>query len=228
MKPKASLMEMLKAGVHFGHQTFRWHPSMKPFIFASKNDIHIIDLERTQEQLEKALEFVAGVVKNNGQILFVGTKKQAKEIMKKSAQKVDMPFVVERWLGGIFTNFTTVRKQVDKLEKMIKEKEDDLKKRYTKKELLVRKRKIEKLTKFFEGLLIMKRLPEAIFVIDVKQEKNAIAEAKKRKIPVIALVDTNSDMRKIDYPIPSNDDAVKVIQLMCDEVVSVISETKKK
>jgi len=227
MKPKSSLLEMLKAGVHFGHQTFRWHPSMKPFIFTSKNNVHIIDLEKTQEQLEKVLEFVYKVSAKRGQVLFVGTKRQAKEPIKKAAQKVDMPYVVDRWLGGTFTNFPTIRKQSDKLEKYSKEKEEDLKKRYTKKERLIRQRKVDKLKKSFEGLLSMKRLPQALFAVDIKNEKNAIMEARKKGIPVIAIVDTNSDVRGIDYPIPANDDAVKVIQMMCDEITSAILEAKR-
>lgn len=228
MKPKASILEMLKAGVHFGHQTFRWHPSMKPFIFTSKNNIHIIDLESTQEQLEKALEFIHDVVVRGDQILFVGTKRQAKDIVKKAAEKVDMPYVSERWLGGTFTNFKSIRKQAEALEELEKEKQEDLKKKYTKKEILIRSRQRDKLKKMFGGIVNMKRMPGAVFIIDTKEEQNAILEAKKKGVPIVALVDTNSDVRQIDYPIPSNDDAIKVIQLMCDEVSNVIMQAQNK
>lgn len=225
MEPKSSLLELLKAGVHFGHQTSRWHPSMEPFIFGAKNGVHVIDLEKTHEKLTQALAFIQEEIKKGGKILLVGTKRQARATIKAIAEKTGMPYVVERWLGGTFTNFESVKKQVRKLEELTEEQADakELKK-YTKKERLVRQRKLEKLRRDFHGLLPMRTLPAAVFIVGVKDEKIAVAEARKKHVPIVALCDTNSDIRGIERVIPGNDDAVKSIELFGNEILQAIRE----
>lgn len=216
-----SLVELLKSGAHFGHKTSRWNPKMKPYIFTVRNDIHILDLEKTKKSLIKAANFAKDVASSGGLILFVGTKRQARDIVKEQAQKAGMPYVNVRWLGGTFTNWKTIQKTIRKLEKLQELKTSgELETRYTKKERLLIEREIEKLSKLFEGIKDLKKLPAAIFIADVNYDDIALTEAKKSKVPVIAIVDSNSDPEGIDYVIPCNDDATQAIEL----VVSTVSE----
>lgn len=220
--------QMLEAGVHFGHRTSSWHPNMKPYIFCVREGVHIIDLEKTQEKLIQALKFVAGITKEGGTILFVGTKRQAKDIVKKAAESCGMPYITERWLGGTFTNFKTIHKLIQKLHDLEeKEKAGELKK-YTKKEQLLKYEEIEKLNREVGGIKQQDKLPEAVFIVDIVQENLALKEARKVGVPVVALCDTNADPKLVDWPVPSNDDAVKVIEMMCDAVAETIKENYKK
>lgn len=223
-----TLLELLKSGAHFGHATSRWNPKMKPYIFASRNNIHIIDLEKTKQQLLKAAKFAADISSKGGTILFVGTKKQSKDVIKKAAVAANCPYVNIRWLGGSFTNFRTIQKTIRKLEKLESLKASgDLEVRYTKKERLLIEREIEKLTKLFEGVLGMKKLPDAIFVSDVKHDDIAVKEAQKSKVKIIGIVDTNSNPIGVDFPIPANDDATKAVQLIANFLSEAISEAKQ-
>ena len=215
------IKQLLEAGVHFGHQTNRWNPKMKRFIFGEKSGIYIIDLEKTNEFLQKAREFIRDVARAGSYILFVGTKKQAQSIVKENALKSGMFYVNQRWLGGTLTNFSTIRKSIKKLDKLEKAKTDGTYEEISKKERSRNDKEIEKLLRNLEGIRNMDRLPGAVFVIDSKKEEIAIREAKKLSIPVIALVDTNCDPEKIDYVIPGNDDALKAITL----VTSLVTES---
>jgi len=211
---EVSLLELLKSGAHFGHATSRWNPKMKPYIFASRSGIHILDLEKTKKGLLKAMNFAKDIASKGGTILFVGTKKQTRDIVKAAAIACSMPFVNIRWLGGTFTNFRTIQKTVRKLEKM-----EDLKlsgeiERYTKKERLMIDREIEKLKKLFEGIKNLKKIPDAVFVTDVKHDAIAIQESKKAKVKTIGVVDTNCSPEGLDCVIPCNDDAAKAIALV--------------
>jgi len=227
-KGEINLMEMLKAGVHFGHKKAKKHPKMEQYIYTVRNGINIIDLGTTKSKLEEALRQVKKISEEKGIILFVGTKKQAKKITEEVAKKCEMPFVTERWLGGTFTNFDKISDSVKRLEKMIEEKESgELEKKYNKKERLEISREIIRLERKFGGIRKMKKLPEAVFVLDVKEDETAVLEAISKKIPIIALVDTNADPTIIDYPIPSNDDAVGAIKLITDAVVEVIVGSRK-
>ena len=220
-----TLLELLKSGAHFGHATARWNPKMKPYIYTVRSGIHILDLEKTKKSLEKAMKFAENAAKNGGTILFVGTKRQSKDIVKAAALACGMPYVNVRWLGGTFTNFRTIQRTIRKLERLEGLKASgELETKYTKKERLMIDREIEKLKKLFEGVQNMKKLPDAIFVTDVKHDDIAIKEARKSRIPVVGLVDTNCSPEGIDYPIPSNDDATKAISLMCTAIAGAISE----
>jgi small subunit ribosomal protein S2 len=225
MKP-ISLMDMLKAGVHFGHKTSLWNPKMASYIYTSRNNIHILDLEKTRSKLNSALAFAKDVVAGGGTILFVGTKRQAKEEVRKAAESCGMPYVVTRWLGGTFTNFRTIQKTIKKMEKYEKMIADGEISKYTKKEQLMIRRELEKMKTFFSGIKDMKKLPEAIFVLDVKYDHIPVEEARQSKVKVIGLVDTNADPSKIDYMIPSNDDATKVISYMANAMAEAINEGK--
>src|SRR3989338_4938999 len=219
-----TLMEMLKAGVHFGHKKSLWNPKMAPFIFTTRNSIHIFDLEKTKQKLLEALNFAKVTASAGGTILFVGTKRQAKEDVRKAAESCGMPYVVTRWLGGTFTNFRTIQrtiKKMDRYEKMIADGEI---KKYTKKEQLMIAREVEKMKTFFSGIKDMKKLPEAIFVLDTKYDHIPVEEARQSKVKIIGLVDTNSDPTKIDYMIPSNDDAIKVISFMAQTMAEAVNE----
>ncbi|MDP4000707.1 MAG: 30S ribosomal protein S2 [bacterium] len=225
MKP-ITLMDMLKAGVHFGHKSSLWNPKMAPFIYAQRNNIHILDLEKTKQKLTEALVFAKDLANKGGTILFVGTKRQAKDEVRKAAEACGMPYVVTRWLGGTFTNFRTIQKSIrkmERLEKLIAEGEIT---KYTKKEQLMIKREIEKMKVLFAGIKEMKKLPDAIFVLDAKYEKIPVEEARQSKVTVIGLVDTNTDPTKVNYPIPSNDDAIKVISFMAQAMAEAIKEGK--
>ncbi|NUM25437.1 MAG: 30S ribosomal protein S2 [Candidatus Buchananbacteria bacterium] len=218
------LMTMLKSGVHFGHQLARRHPKMKPYIFTSKSGFHIINLEQTQEKLKEALEFVTKIVANGGTILFLATKKQAQPIIKKYATECEMPFIAERWLGGTFTNFGEISRVAKKYTELKKKQATGELDKYTKKEKLDFEREIEKLEKIVGGIEDMRRVPDAIFVVDVKKEKTAVAEANRRNIPVIAMCDTNVNPEKVTYVIPANDDAVKSIELITSLVAAAVKE----
>lgn len=224
---KINLNELLKAGVHFGHQASRWNPKMSPFIFTKKEGIHIIDLQKTQQKLKEALEYAKSLAFEGKKILFIGTKKQAKDIVKKAAQDCDMPYIVERWPGGTFTNFKTIKRQIKKLKDLRAKDEAGEFEKYTKKEQILIKDEIERLEKLFGGLTSMEELPDAIFLINSVHEFIPLREAKKVDIPIIALTDTNADPEIIDYPIPSNDDAIKSIEFMCNTLSKTIKDNFK-
>lgn len=223
-----TLLELLKSGAHFGHTTSRWNPKMKPYIFAARSGIHILDLEKTKKALTKAAQYAKQVATNGGTILFVGTKRQSKEIVKKAAEAAQMPYINVRWLGGTFTNTKTIQRTIRKMEKLESMKATgELEKNYTKKERLMIEREIEKMRKLFEGIQSMKKLPEAIFVTDVKHDSIAVKEAQKSKVKIIGLVDTNCSPEGIEYVIPCNDDATKAIELMCSVISDAIIEGRQ-
>ncbi len=223
-----NLMEMLKAGVHFGHKTSLWNPKMAPFIYTQRNNIHVLDLEKTRTKLNDALNFARDLAARGGTILFVGTKRQAKEEVRKAAESAGMPYVVTRWLGGTFTNFRTIQRTIKKMEKYEKMIESNEISKYTKKEQLMIKRELEKMKNFFSGIKDMKKLPDAIFVLDTKYDHIPVEEARQTKVKVVGLVDTNSDPTKVDYVIPSNDDAIKVITFMAQVMAEAVNEGKTK
>ena len=215
---------LLKAGVHFGHLTRKWNPNMAPYIFMEKKGMHIIDLHKTKVKLEEALTALKKIAKTGRKILFVATKKQSKFIIEREMKKINMPFVTERWYGGMLTNFTTIRKAVKKMDSIDRMKEDGTRDTLSKRERLQLDRKRAKLEKYLGSISDMNRLPAAVFIIDVLKEKIAVAEAAKLNIMTFAMVDTNSDPSMIDYPIPSNDDASKSIEVILSAVVDAISE----
>ena len=208
-----SLEDMLQAGVHFGHQTKFWNPKMDPFIFGVRNKIHIIDLQHTVELLPPALSFIKSVAQKNNKILFVATKRSASIILREEAERCGMPYVNEKWLGGMLTNYKTIRSSINRLENLLRQKEDGTFRKLTKKEGLKLQREIDKLQKSIGGVREMGGLPDALFVIDVKREAIAISEASKMGIPIVGIVDTNSSPEGIDYVIPGNDDAIRSITL---------------
>jgi len=218
------LLTMLKSGVHFGHQNSKRNPKMKPYIFTSKSGFHIIDLEQTQTKLKEALEFVKTIVANGGTILFLGTKKQAQPIIIKYAKQTNMPYITVRWLGGTFTNFNEISRVVKRLTKLKTDKKEGKLEKYTKKEKLEFDREIEKLDNIVGGIEEMSKVPDAIFVVDVKKEKTAVLEAQKKNIPIVAMCDTNVNPDRITYCIPANDDAVKSIELITGLVAEAVEE----
>jgi small subunit ribosomal protein S2 len=219
-----TLMEMLKAGVHFGHKTSLWNPKMSSYIYTQRNNIHILDLEKTKNKLDEALNFARDTAARGGIVLFVGTKRQAKDAVRKAAEACHMPYVVTRWLGGTFTNFRTIQRTIKKMERYEKMIADGEISKYTKKEQLMIAREVEKMKTFFSGIKDMKKLPEAIFVLDTKYDHIPVEEAKQSKVKVIGLVDTNSDPSGIDYVIPSNDDAIKVIEFMANVLAEAVND----
>ena len=219
-----SYEELLDAGVHFGHLKRKWHPSMAPYIFMEKNDIHIIDLNKTLVMLDEASRAIKQIVKSGRKILFVATKKQAKEIVEEQAKKYGMPFVTDRWLGGMLTNFATVRKSVKKISVIDRMETNGTWENMNKKERLMVSRNRAKLERVFGGIIDLNRLPAAIFIIDIKKEHIAVAEAKRLNIPTFAMVDTNSDPNQVDFAIPSNDDASKSIALITGVIFKAIEE----
>jgi len=221
------LKQLLEAGVHFGHQKNRWNPKMKEFIFGEKNGIYIINLQKTVDGISKALEFLRRTVSSGGYILFVGTKKQAKDMVKEQALKCQMFYVVERWLGGTLTNFTTIRQSVKRLDYLDKLKEDGTFDLLSKKERSQLTKEYDKLIKNLQGVRKMVKLPAAMFVVDSKNEETAVKEAVKLSIPVVALVDTNADPDKVDYVIPGNDDAIKSIELISQLVADSVLEARQ-
>lgn len=216
--------ELLDAGVHFGHLKSKWHPKMAPYIFKEQNDIHLIDLNKTIQSLEEATAVVKGIVKSGRKIMFVATKKQAKEVVATEAERLKMPFVTERWLGGMLTNFTTVRKSLKKMSSLERLVKEDTFNTMVKKERLMVNRERLKLQKVLGGIADQTRLPAALFIVDIKKEHLAVAEAKRLAIPVIGIVDTNSDPLSIDYPIPANDDAYKSIAIITRAITAAIEE----
>lgn len=216
--------QLLEAGVHFGHLTRKWHPAMKPYIFMERNNIHIIDLLKTQALLDEACRAVKQLARSGRKVLFVGTKKQAQEIIVECANSVQMPYVTDRWLGGMLTNFATVRKSVKKMQSIEKMQADGTADLLQKKERLMQSRELEKLERVLKGISDLNRLPGALFIVDIKKEHIAVAEAKRLNIPTIAIVDTNSNPNMVDFPIPANDDAVKSIHLIAGAIADAIRE----
>ena len=221
---KTEVKELVQAGVHFGHLTRKWNPNMSPYIFMEKNGIHLINLYKTATKLDEACQALSKIASSGRKILFVATKKQAKEIVSKSALDVKMPYITERWPGGMLTNFVTIRKAVKKMSAIDRTKEDGTFKSLSKKEKLQINRLREKLEKNLGSITEMTRLPGAIFVVDIRREHIAIREAQKLNIPIFAMVDTNCDPREVDYPIPSNDDASKSIALILNHISKSVQD----
>ena len=215
---KITTKDLLDAGVHFGHLTRKWDPQMAPFIFMEKNGIHIIDLNKSLKLLEEASAALQGVVRSGRKIMFVATKKQAKEVVEEQAKKLKMPYVTERWLGGMLTNFATIRKSLKKMTTIDKLLKEDAYNNLAKREKLMLSRERAKLERVLGGIADLNRLPAALFVVDIKREHIAIAEAQKLNIPVFAMVDTNSNPNEVDYPIPANDDSFKSISLIANHL----------
>jgi small subunit ribosomal protein S2 len=220
-----SMKQLLEAGVHFGHQTSRWNPKMKPYIFGARNGIHIIDLQQTVTMFKELEAVVRDLAASGGHVLFVGTKKQAQDAIREEAERCGMYYVHNRWLGGTLTNFSTIRQSIERLRKL-EEMENDPKivEALTKKEMLGLKREKAKLEQALGGIKSMRKLPDAIFVIDPKQEEIAVKEARKLGIPVISVIDTNCDPDMVDYKVPGNDDAIRAIRLFCAAVAEAINE----
>lgn len=224
---KVTIEDLLKSGVHFGHLTRRWNPAMKPYIFMERNGIHIIDLQKTLKSLEQVYDEIKRLAAAGEKILFVGTKNQAKEIIKEEAMRCEMPYMVERWLGGTLTNFSTIKKSIRHLENLEKMILDGTVEKLTKKERLFMERDIAKMRKVLAGIVDMKRIPGAIFIVDIKKEEIALREAKKLDILTFAVVDTNCDPNLVDFAIPGNDDSNKAITLLCRTVADAILEGKE-
>ena len=218
--------ELLEAGVHFGHQTRRWNPKMKPFIFDARNGIHIIDLSKTLTQLETACSFMAETVMKGGRVLFVGTKKQAQQAVKESAQAGGQPFVTERWLGGTLTNLKTIKKSLTRLKQIEQMETDGSINNYVKQEQSALRREAARMHKNLDGIRVLESHPEAIFIIDIKREHNAVAEARRLKIPIVAIVDTNCDPGLVDYPIAGNDDAIRSVRLILAVVTQSVVQAR--
>jgi len=226
-KDRAQIEDLLKAGTHFGHLTSRWNPKMKSYIFMERNGIHIIDLTQTQALLNQAADAAARFSNRGKKILFTGTKKQARDIIRKCAEECGSPYVVERWLGGTLTNFQTIRRSIRRMEDLVKMEEDGTMAQLKKKERLMKSRERLKLEKILAGIATMPRLPGALFVVDINREHIAINEARKLNIPIIAMVDTNCDPDLVDFPIPANDDALKSIEMITAVIASAINEGAK-
>ena len=222
-----SMKQLLEAGVHFGHQTRRWNPKMATYIYTERNGIYIVDLQKTVKKLEEAYNFVKDVAASGKTVLFVGTKKQAQEAIKEEATRCSMFYVNSRWLGGMLTNFKTMRGRVDRMNQLKKREEDGTFDMLPKKEVIKLMHEQEKLEKYLGGVKDMKQLPGAVFVVDPRKEHNAIAEARKLKIPVVAIVDTNCDPDEIDYVIPGNDDAIRAIRLISGVMANAVTEGKQ-
>lgn len=229
---ETTLAELLKAGAHFGHQVSKWNPKMRPFIFAARNGIYIVDLEKTKERLEAACAFAEDIAARGGTVLFIGTKRQAKPIIEREAKRVGMPFVTNRWIGGTFTNYPTVSKLISKFKRLLGERERGELQKYIKKERLKIDEEIERLESLVGGMSDVAKLPDAVFMIDIKQERTALREAKKMNIPIIAVTDTNVNPTEVTYPIPGNDDATKAIELfvtaLADAIESGAARAEKK
>ena len=222
-----TMKQLLEAGVHFGHQTRKWNPKMKKYIFTERNGIYIIDLQKTVKKLDEAYNFVREVSANGGEILFVGTKKQAQESIRDEATRCGMHYVNARWLGGMLTNFKTMRTRVERLAQLKKMQEDGTFDMLPKKEVMKLMGDMEKLEKYLGGVKDMKKLPGALFVIDPRKEHNAIAEARKLHIPIVAIVDTNCDPDEVDYVIPGNDDAIRAIRLISQTMANAVLEGRQ-
>ena len=222
-----SMKQLLEAGVHFGHQTRRWNPKMAKYIFTERNGIYIIDLQKTVKKLDEAYNFVRDTAAQGGEILFVGTKKQAQDSIRDEATRCGMHYVNARWLGGMMTNFRTIRKRIDRMEQLKTMQADGTFDMLPKKEVMKHLAEIEKLEKYLGGVKEMKKLPGALFIVDTRKERNAIAEAHKLGIPVVAIADTNCDPDEIDYPIPGNDDAIRAIKLISSVMANAMIEGKQ-
>ena len=222
-----SMKQLLEAGVHFGHQTRRWNPKMAPYIYTERNGIYIIDLQKTVKKLEEAYAFVRDLSANGGNVLFVGTKKQAQDAIREEAARCGGYYVNARWLGGMLTNFCTMRTRIDRLTQLRKMEEDGTFAMLPKKEVIKHQAEIEKLEKYLGGVKEMKKLPAALFIVDPRKERNAIAEARKLNIPIVAIVDTNCDPDEIDYVIPGNDDAIRAIRLIAAAMANAAIEGRQ-
>jgi len=222
-----SMKQLLEAGVHFGHQTRRWNPKMAPYIFTDRNGIYIIDLQKTVRKVEDAYEFVKSLAAAGDTILFVGTKKQAQEAVKEEAEKCGMFFVNQRWLGGMLTNFQTIRRRIDRLHELGRMEAEGRMNQLPKKEVAELLHEKERLTKFLGGIKDMRRLPGALFIIDPRKERIAVAEARKLGIPIVAIVDTNCDPDEVDYIIPGNDDAIRAVRLLTAKMAEAVMEGRQ-
>lgn len=222
-----SMKQLLEAGVHFGHQTRRWNPKMAPYIFTERNGIYIIDLQKTVKMVEEAYYFVRDVAADGGNILFVGTKKQAQDAIREEANRCGMFYVSQRWLGGMLTNFRTIRSRVERLKKIEQMAEDGSYEVLPKKEVLQLEKERQRLEKFLSGVKEMNRLPDAIFIVDPRKERIAVAEARKLGIPIVAIVDTNCDPDEVDYIIPGNDDAIRAVRLLSGKMSDAVIEGKQ-
>ena len=222
-----SMKQLLEAGVHFGHQTRRWNPKMAPYIFTERNGIYIIDLQKTVKKLEEAYTYVRDIAAEGKDILFVGTKKQAQDSIREEAVNCGMPYVNARWLGGMMTNFRTIRRRIDRLNQLRKMEEDGTFDLLPKKEVIKLRLEIEKLEKFLGGIQNMKKLPGAMFIVDPRKEKIAVSEAKKLGIPIIAIVDTNCDPDEVDCVIPGNDDAIRAVKLIAQTMAAAVTEGRQ-
>lgn len=222
-----SMKQLLEAGVHFGHQTRRWNPKMAEYIFTERNGIYIIDLQKTVKKIEEAYNFVRDIAVDGGEILFVGTKKQAQDSIKEEAERIGMYYVNARWLGGMLTNFKTIRKRIDRLAQLRKMEEDGTFELLPKKEVIKLNLEIDKLEKYLGGIKNMKKIPAAMFIVDPRKERNAVAEARKLNIPIVAIVDTNCDPDEIDYVIPGNDDAIRAVKLIAATMANAVMESKQ-
>jgi len=226
---RINMMDMLKAGVHFGHKKSKKHPGMDEYVFGIRNGISVIDLGKTKGKLAEAVDFAKKVAEKDGIILFVGTKRQASKIVEAAAKRAEMPYVSERWLGGTFTNFDKILIGKKRLESLIEQKESgELAKKYTKKEVREIEREMKRLEIKFGGIKKMNRIPDAVFVVDIIEEETAVLEALTRRVPIIAITDTNTNPARINYPIPANDDAIRSIELITNAIADAVIEGKKK
>ena len=226
-KHRAKIEDLLKSGAHFGHLTSRWNPKMKNYIFMERNGIHVIDLTQTQELLDRAAAAAARFSRQGKKVLFAGTKKQARDIIRKHAEACNSPYVVERWLGGTLTNFQTIRRSIRRMEELVKQEEDGTVEQLKKKERLMKQRERQKLEKVLTGIADLARLPGALFIVDINREHIAVKEARKLGIPIIAMVDTNCDPDLVNYPIPANDDALKSIDMITSVIADAVLEGSK-
>ncbi|MDI3540508.1 30S ribosomal protein S2 [Koleobacter methoxysyntrophicus] len=222
-----SMKQLLEAGVHFGHQTRRWNPKMAEYIFTERNGIYIIDLQKTVKKVEEAYQFIKDVAAQGESVLFVGTKKQAQESIKEEAERCGMFYVNQRWLGGMLTNFKTIRERIERLHELERMREEGLYEVLPKKEVIKLNHEEEKLQKFLGGIKNMTKLPGALFVVDPRKEKIAVAEARKLGIPIVAIVDTNCDPDEVDYVIPGNDDAIRAVKLLAEKMADAVLEGKQ-
>lgn len=222
-----SMRKLLEAGVHFGHQTRRWNPKMKPYIFTERSGIYIIDLKRTLREIDEACKFVRDLAARGGSVLFVGTKKQAQDAIKREAERAGMPYVNQRWLGGMLTNFVTIRSRIKRMLELEAMDESGALDQLPKKEALILRRELDKLRRDLDGIRDMTELPQAVFVIDTKREAIAVKEARRLNIPLIGLVDTNADPDEVDFVIPGNDDAIRSISLICQVIADAAIDGKR-
>lgn len=222
-----SIDELAEAMVYFGHRVGKCHPKMQPYIYSIKNNVYLINLEKTREELKKVIDFVKELIAKNGQILFVGTKPPAKVVLKKYAEEVGMPYVVERWIGGTLTNFSTIYELIKKFKKMEEEKEKGEWEKYPKKERMDLEREFNRLSLLVGGMKNLEKIPEALFIVDLREERTAVKEARRIGVKTIGIVDTNSDPTLVDFPIPANDDAIKSIEIITKLITQAIKEGKK-